>query len=172
MKKLFLSLVAGTFALTAAAQNSAIDALAEKYTDREGFTVVNLDGEALKSMGAMMANSGGEMNLGEDAPDIEMGELLENLKSLTVLVLDRADETFASEVRSVVSGKSYSPMVSLTKKGANIKVLSADIKRGKLRGNQEIVVTVNGGDNIVLVRLIGKFDPEVLSQIVASMNKS
>jgi hypothetical protein len=172
MKKLFLSLVAGTFALAAAAQNSAIDALAEKYTDREGFTVVNLDGEALKSMGQMLANSGGNVNLGEDAPDVEMGELIKDLASLTVLLLDRADEAFASEVRSAVSAKSYSPMVSLTKEGYNIKVLTADIKRGKLRGKQELVVTMNGDDKVILVRLIGKFDPETLSKITSSMNKS
>lgn len=56
MRKVLLSAVAAMFALAAGAQNKAIDDLVEKYTDAEGFTVVNMEGEALRSLSSMMAN--------------------------------------------------------------------------------------------------------------------
>lgn len=160
------------FALAAGAQNRAIDALAEKYTDSEGFTVVNLDGQALKNMSSMMANSDGTIQLGEGAPSVEIGELLDNIVSVTVLVLERFDEAFAAEVQGVVASKDYSPILSLNKEGTNVKMLSTDIKRGKLRGNQEIVLTVVNDGDVVLVRVIGKIDTEKISKMVSSMQKS
>ncbi len=172
MKKVLLSAVAVMFALAAAAQNKAIDALAEKYVDREGFTVVNVDGQALKNMSGMLAGSNGTIKFDENAPEIEVGELLDNIVSLTVLVLERGDKAFAEEVHSAVSSKQYSPMISFNEEGSNIRVLSSDIKRGKLRGNQEIVVTVVDEDDVVLVRVIGKIDTETVSKMVSSMQKS
>lgn len=172
MKKVLLAAVAVMFAVAATAQNREIDALVEKYTDTEGFTVVNLEGEALQGMMGMMEGKLSLQSEGENAPDIDVDdvkEVLKDIASVTVLVLNRVDDVFAGEVRSAIASQNYSPLISTTQEGAEIKILSMDIKRGKHRGNQEMVVSVSNGGNIVLVRVIGKFDPETFSKIMGAM---
>lgn len=159
--------MAAMFVLAAGAQNKAIDALAEKYLDAEGFTVVKLDGEAIKNMSGMLAQSNGTVSMGGDTPSVNVKKLLESISSVTVIALERADAGFAAEVLGAVSAGKYSPMFSRNEDGAIIKIVNAEIKRGQLRGNQEIVVTVAKDDAVVLVRVIGKIDTELLAKLAA-----
>jgi hypothetical protein len=172
MKKLFLTAVAAMFALAAGAQNQAIDELIEKYTDREGFTVMNMEGEAIKGLSSMVAQGDGTINLGDGTRTYKIGELLEEIVSVTAIVLEQADEVFVREARNAISSKDYSPIVSHNENGESVKILSAEIKRGQYRGNKEIVVMVVDNDETVLVRVIGKIDAQLLAKLANGMSRS
>ncbi len=165
-KKVLLSAVAALVAVTAVAQNKAIDALVEKYTDAEGFTVVNMQGEAIRGLSSMIAKGNGTINLGDGSPSFNIRELLDEIESVTAIVLDRADETFALEARQIISSDNYSPILSVNEKGQSIKMSSANIRRGAFRGNKELLMTVTGDSNTVVVRIIGKIDTERLARMV------
>jgi hypothetical protein len=166
MKKLFLSAAAVMLALAAAAQNKAIDALVEKYTDREGFTVVNMEGEALRGMSQMMSGSNSTITI-DNGESYQLSELMKEIVSVTALVLRRADEAFSQDVRDALASVRYSPIVSHNENGQQVRVSSADIRRGQLRGNKEIVVTVDNDSETVLVRVIGNIDTKLFAKILS-----
>jgi hypothetical protein len=169
MKKLFLFAAAAMLSMAAAAQNKAIDRLVEKYTDREGFTVINLQGDMLRSMGGMINR--GESSIEVDGKRYEIAELLKDIVSVNVVVLQRADEIFSRDVRDAIDAVRYSPILSISEGGQKVKVSSADIRRGTLRGNQEIVLMVDGGGQTVMARVIGKIDTRLISEIVNQAQK-
>ena len=171
IKRTFLLAVAALFALSAGAQNKAIDTLAEKYADSEGFTIVNLEGEALKSLSSMVSNGDGTINLGNGETH-NISELLEEIVSVTAIILGRADEVFSREVQNALDAVKYSPIMSHNDGGQRMKFVSADIKRGKLRGNKEIVVMVDGKEQTILIRVIGKIDTNMLAKLIAGAAKS
>ena len=173
MKKLLFSAAALLVALAAGAQNKAIGSLASKYTDVEGFTVVNLEGDALKSMIGMVSsgnNGSSTIDLG-DGQKFDIGELVKDIASVTVIVVEKTDELLDKEISRAISTVKYSPLLSVNNDGSRIKVLSADIKRGKLRDNKEIVLTVTENDEVVLVRIVGKIDSELLANLATQMQK-
>lgn len=172
MRKLILSAAAVMIALAAGAQNKAIDALVEKYTDAEGFTVVSMEGEAIKGLSSMIANGDGKINLGDGSKSYEMGELLDEIASVTAIILRRADEVFSREAGDAIATGKYSPIVSINSDGQRVKVSSADIRRGQYRGNQEIVALISDKDTVVLVRIIGTIDTDLLTEIINEANKS
>jgi hypothetical protein len=172
MKKLFLSAAAVMLTLAAAAQNKAIDELVEKYTDCEGFTVVNMEGEAVRGLSQMLAGGNTTFNLPDGAGSYELGELMKEIVSITAVVLRRADEAFSRDVRDALASVRYSPIVSHNENGQRVRISGTDINRGKLRGNKEIVVMVDGPDETVLVRVIGNIDTKLLAEMAREMKKS
>ena len=170
ISKIILLAAATLFALSAGAQNKSIDALADKYTDGEGFTIVNLEGDAIKSMSSMISDGDGTINLG-DGETHKISELLEEIVSVTAIILRGVNETFSSEVQNALDAVKYNPIMSHNESGQRIKIESTDIRRGKLRGNKEIVMLVDGEGQTVLLRVIGKIDTDLLSKLVANAAK-
>lgn len=170
MKKLLLSVASAIIALAAPAQNRAIDALVEKYGTAEGFTIVNLEGEAIKGLGSMISGNG---NISLDSGEsYRMSQLLEEVSSVVVIVSEKADELFAREVKNAVDGGKYSPILSTTTGEERITISSAEIKRGRFRGDKEIVLTIAGKDkSLVLVRVIGRIDTAILAKVAEDIRK-
>ncbi len=172
MKKLLLTATAAMIALVGVAQNKAIDALAEKYSATEGFTVVNLAGDMVKSISGMIPRAEGSITL-DDGTQYSLSELLNEIALITAVVNPNGgSEEFFGEVRRAVASGDYTPLVSHNADGQTVSVSSAEIRRGEFRKNQEIVVMVAGGDATVLVRLIGKIDTALLARILGEMQKS
>ncbi len=169
MKKAIFTVLATMFAIASQAQNRAIDALADKYADSDGVTVVNMEGDALKSFSRNVA--GGGMITLDNGEKHNLSELLEEIVSVTAIVMRRASESFSAEVRGALDAVRYSPIVSHNEGGKRVRVMSADIRRGKLRGNKEIVAMVDGDGEMVLVRLIGRVDTDLLARLAADAVK-
>jgi hypothetical protein len=171
MKKLLLSAAAVMLALAAAAQNKAIDELVEKYTDREGFMVVNLHDGAVQGLSAMIPAGEGSITL-DDGSQYSLGELLKEIVSVTAVVCREVDEELALEVKRATTLKGYSTVASISADGAMVKVVSKDIKRGEYRGCKEIVVSVLSNDATVLARVIGNIDPALFAKLAEEVKNS
>jgi hypothetical protein len=175
-KRLLLSALAAIALLAGAtqnatAQNNNIDALADKYVDREGFIVVNLSGEMLRGMSSVLADSDSKIGI-NDNTKVEIGELLEEVVSLTVIIMHKGtDEAFMSDIQNAVDAVKYSPIASINEDNMSIKVLSSKIKRGEFRNNDEIVVTVSDDEATLLCRVIGTVDTKRLTRLVKEMKK-
>ncbi len=170
MKKVLLLAVATMFALAAGAQNRAIDAIAHNYTDRDGATVIKMEGEAIRSLSHGLAGGEGTITL-EGGEKHSISELLEEIVSVTAIVVRGVNETFLTDIRGALQAADYSPIVSHNDDGARVRIVSADIRRGHLRGNREIVATVENADQTILVRLIGKIDTDLLARIATEQMK-
>jgi pectate lyase len=170
MKKLFLTAVAAMFALAAGAQNQAIDELVEKYTDREGFTVVNLNDGAVEGLSAMIPHGEGTITL-DDGSKYALSEVLKEIVSVMAVISREADEEFALEMRRATTLKGYSTVASVNGGGLIARVWSKNLKRGKYRGCKEVVVSVLSKDATVLARVIGNIDTDLLARLAAEASK-
>lgn len=171
MKKVIFAAIAAVVALSAAAQNRSIDLLAQKYTDTEGYTVVNLTDEAVQSiLGMMPAENFGEANVTlDDGTVFTLADMLRDISVVTAVILDRKDEKFAAEVRSAVKSGNYSTVASVNSDKVKVQVLAADVKRGKLRGKRELVLTVQDDKKMILGRIVGQLDVELLAKVAGEI---
>lgn len=174
MKKTLLAALAVALSLSAAAQNKAIDRLVEKYTDAEGYTVVNLSDEAVQGILAMMpAGQFGEAKVTlDDGTVLALSDILRDISAVTAVILNRYDERFAAEVRSALRGAKYSTIASVNSEDTKVQMLAADIRRGKLRGKREIVVTMQEDDSVILARIVGQMDVEKLAMVAKQVLKN
>lgn len=98
---------------------------------------------------------------------------MKKIVSVTAIVLQRADEAFTDEVQAAIGSGKYSPIVSHNSDDEFSKLVSMDIKRGKLKGNKEIVLMFVNENMTVLARVIGNIDSQLLAKLAAQMhNKS
>ncbi len=162
-KRVLLSIVALTVAFAAAAQNKAIDKLAAKYADKEGYTVLNMEGDMAKEMGKMVGGKAGK--------DVDISKLLENIVMVTVIVAEKPDPESAEDIKNAIATTDYTPIVTKVSERESIKILSNDIKRGKYKKKQEIVITVIDADDTIMVRIVGKIDMATLTKMAESMKK-
>ena len=170
MKKTLILAATLLLALTAAAQNKTIDTLADKYSETEGATVMNLDSEAIKGLAGFIPQGKGTINL-DDGTTYGIGQLIDDIEKVTIIVLKKTDEVFEREVQNALASVRYSPILSHNDGGNNVKISSIDIKRGKLRGNKEIVVTVTGDSETILLRVIADIDMELLAKLAQEVQK-
>ena len=171
MKKLFFSAVAVMFALAAAAQNKNIDKLVEKYTDTEGYTVMNLEGDAIRALSSMISADSSTIDLGNGTKYSDT-ELLEDISSVSFIVASgKADGAFTADVERAVSHKNYSTMLSYREGDSWVRVKTADVKRGKYRGEKEIVVVVNSDRMYILARVMGPIDLEKLAEALDELKR-
>lgn len=151
MKNLLLSVIAILFVIAASAQNKAIDALAEKYADTEGFEVTNLDRNAIRKLG-------NPRNI--DVEDVS--ELLKNISSVTAIFAEKPAGDFEEEVKSAVAGVNYSQIMSYESDGQFVNII--DTKPGKRK--KEIIVTISSDRRFSLIRATGKIDTTLLKILI------
>ncbi len=161
-KRVLLSIVALTVALAAAAQNQAIDKLAAKYADKEGYTVLNMEGDMVKEIGKMAGGA---------AESPELTKMLENVSLITVVVAQKPAPELAEDVKNAIDEVEYTPMISTVTEGQSVKILTNDIKRGKNKKKKEIVISVFQAEQVVLVRIVGDIDMAALTKMAESMGK-
>ncbi len=170
MKKVLLSAMAAMFALAAVAQNKAIEALAEKYADAEGFTVVNLNDGIVQGLATMIPQGEGTFKL-DDGTELILSELFKNIMSVTAIIHKGINERFALETKLSTAKQNYSTLVAHNSDDVTAKVLYKDLKRGKYKGNKEIVVTVIANGITVAGRVIGRIDAELLAKLAEEVRK-
>jgi hypothetical protein len=156
MKKIALLLSVMLLPLLAAAQNSPVDKLFDKYYGHEGFTTVLVNQEMFEVI-SKMEKEGGSI-------EGEMGGALGNIKRVRVLAQEKeADITgeinFMDELKGV-SFKDYKELVVVKEADEEVLVLARE------EGNKlaELLVLVGGKEN-VLVSIEGWFDMEDLESL-------
>ncbi len=153
MKKLFLSVAFLGLALLSQAQTNAIDAMFDKYSEREGFTVVSISGKML----GMFANNE-ESN--KDADNV-----ISRLKSIKILSVE--DSTlnkslnFYTELNKKLDLSVYEELM-LVKEGP-------DITRFLIRQTgsiiSELLVVTGGPGGNSLISIKGDLDMKNISDL-------
>ena len=153
MKKLFLSVAFIGLALMIQAQTNPIDAMFDKYSEKEGFTVVSISGKML----GMFANN-------KDA-DKEAGNVINSLKSIKILSVEDStlnkDLNFYTELNKKIDFTVYEELM-LVKEGP-------DITRFLIRqtGNtiNELLVITGGPGGNSLISIKGDLDMKTISNL-------
>jgi hypothetical protein len=128
--------------LGAAAQNRAIEALANKYSDRAGFSSMIVKGDI--STGFV-----GSLNI--EAVDIS--NIIRDISSIVVVRSTWPDADFSREVtRAVADG--YSTVMSSSSDGDHVRFLLSDDDR---RRESEFVIVILGDTTNLLVSIVGDY---------------
>jgi hypothetical protein len=152
MKKLILSLVIISTALTLYAQPAGFDRLYYQYKGEEGVVALKIPGFVMK-----LAGSIADLDREEKA-------LLKSLRSVTVLTIEEShlypDVNFTEEINLSNMKNGYKMLMEVHEDDEDV-IIAAREKNGKLR---DLIVVVGGNDN-VLVHVRGRMDSDLLENL-------
>jgi len=157
MKKLILSIAAVCLALVAGAQTNPVDAMFEKYSEKEGFTVVSISSRML----SMFAS--------QDADNKDAENLFAKLKSIKILSVEDSllnkDLNFYTELSRKLDLSVYEELM-IVKEGK-------DITRFLIQQKGEVIIELlvisggPGGNSLISIR--GNLDLKSISNISKEM---
>lgn len=156
MKNIITTLVL-LFAMQGAfAQNNAIEKYFQKYEDKESFTSVYVS-EYMFSLFA-------DIDV-EEVEDKEVMEILQGLKSLQVLTTEETPNKYYEEAIQLIDQKEYKMLMKVKDGDTNVRFLI------KKEGNvvQELLLLV-GGDEFVLLSIVGNIDLKKISKLAKHMD--
>jgi Domain of unknown function (DUF4252) len=167
MKTLKLTLVITAFVIISSVANaqSPFDKFYEKYATQEGYTSVNVSKELFQ----MFSNLGDQ----KDTSAKDMKKVMEQLNGLKVLTckpdsLKPGKATaFFNEASAIFNNPAYKELMTVNDKGCNIRFLTKSDANGKIG---EMIMLVNGKDEIVVLDLTGSIDLSTISKLSKSMN--
>ena len=153
MKKLFLSLFAILLTILSSAQSAAVDALFNKYSEMEGFTVVSISGR----MFSMFADKETE---NKDADNI-----ISKLKSIKILTVQDSllnkNINFYTEISKKLNISEYEELM-VVKEGRDITKFLIRQKGDLIT---ELIVITGGPGGNSLISINGEFNLKNLSQL-------
>lgn len=141
MKRFILTLLA-VVPLGAAAQNRAIEAMAQKYADREGYSTTVVKGDLSKGFA-------GSLNI----ESVDISNIIKDIKSIIVIRAERADENFAREVADAVA-EGYSTVMSASSGGERVRFLLSEAAKER---ENEFVITITGREANLVVSIVGNY---------------
>ncbi len=155
MKKLFVLFITMCFSLVIKAQTNPIDAMFDKYSERDGFTVVSISGRML----SMFSDSD------TDAAD----NVLSKLKSVRILSVEDSllnkDLNFYSELTRKLDISFYEELM-LIKEGPNITRFLIQ-QKGKVI--TELLVITGGPAGNSLISIRGELDLKNITNLSKQM---
>lgn len=135
---LLLSLVP----LGAWAQNRAIEAIAKKYADRDGFSTTVVKGDIASGFAGSL-----------DIESVDITNLIRDISSIIVVRSERPDDEFSHEV-SVAVATGYSTVLSASTNGEQVRFLLSE--RADERG-REFVIFITGKETNLVVSIVGDY---------------
>jgi hypothetical protein len=143
--------------LSARAQKSPVDAIFEKYANKEGFTTVMIS----KYMFRLFAN----MDVNQD----DFMKTIAGLESIKILTVEdsvlNSKINFYKEIINEIPLEEYKELMVVKKKGQDLKMLVRE-KNGQI---SEFLLIGGGNDN-VLISIVGKLNLESISKLSKEMN--
>ncbi|TFH38729.1 MAG: DUF4252 domain-containing protein [Bacteroidia bacterium] len=154
MKRLFLVLFIAIFAVSLSGQNS-IDRLFEKYSGKEGFVTVSINGNLLKLIASI------------DDDDDEIMKHADKFTTIRILAQEDdnvAVENFYDMVIDEVNRSGYEELVTINSSDADVKILvKAD---GKVFSE---FLLIAGGDENALIQIKGKLSSDDIKEMSESV---
>ncbi len=153
MKTIFLSTAIFCLVLMAQAQSNPIDDMIDKYSEKEGFTVVTISGKMFN------------MFSGEDTGNSAEGNVISKLKSIRILSVEdsilNSTINFYSELSKKIDLSVYEELM-VVKEGPNMTKFLI-----KQKGNiiNELLVLTGGPGGNSLISIQGDLDMKSLSNI-------
>ena len=157
MKKILFFLFI-SFPVTGFAQGSQIDDFFEKFSDKEGYTVITFT----KEMFELYSNKG---NSRQDKDSANVSGAITLMKMLTVNSDTKKSESFSKELQSVLPQNKYKKLMEIKEAGSNITFLI------RQEGNRikEFIMTIDGASPM-LIYIKGDMDLDQLSKLSDSMD--
>jgi len=157
MKKLFVFFITMCFSLVIKAQTNPIDAMFDKYSERDGFTVVSISGRML----SMFSDSDSD----NDAAD----NVLSKLKSVRILSVEDSllnkDLNFNSELTRKLDISAYEELM-LIKEGPDI---TRFLIRQQGKVITELLVITGGPAGNSLISIRGELDLKNITNLSKQM---
>lgn len=153
MKKLVISLLVLMALISAQAQKSPVDEMFNKYSEREGFTVVTISSKMFS------------MFSGKDDENKNTGDVINRLKSIQILSVE--DSTlnkginFYNELSKKLNMSEYEELMVI-KEGHDITKFLIKQKGDVIK---ELLVVKGGPDGNSLISIKGDLDLKSLSEI-------
>jgi hypothetical protein len=141
MKRLIIILLA-IVPIGAAAQNRAIEALAEKYTDRDGFSTTVIKGNLSNGFAGSL-----------DIEGVDISNIIRNISSIIVVRSETPDEEFTREVKRAVTN-GYSTVLSSNSDGEQVRFLLSEPTDGR---KNEFVIAITGRETNLIVSIVGDY---------------
>jgi hypothetical protein len=140
MKRLIITLLA-LVPLGAAAQSMAIEALATKYADRDGFSTTVVKGDI--STGFV-----GSLNV----ESVDISNIIKDISSIVVVRATQPDEEFTRDINRAVA-EGYETVLSSSSDGNRVRFLLTEETDHK----REFVIAIYGETTNVLVSIVGNY---------------
>jgi len=158
MKKLFLSLSVICLTLILNAQMGPIEDMFNKYSEREGFTVVSISGK----MFSMFA--------GQETKDKEAGEIINRLKSIKILSVEDSllnkNLNFYSELSKKLDMSDYEELM-VVKEGPDVTKF---LIRQKGDVISELLIVTGGPGGNSLISIKGDLNLKSISDLSKSID--
>jgi len=158
MKKLFLSFTVICLTLILNAQTGPIEDMFNKYSEREGFTVVSISGK----MFSMFA--------GQETKDKEAGEIINRLKSIKILSVEDSllnkNLNFYSELSKKLDMSDYEELM-VVKEGPDVTKF---LIRQKGDVISELLIVTGGPGGNSLISIKGDLNLKSISDLSKSMD--
>lgn len=157
MKKIILSLSLLVFAFNLQAQN--LDDIFDKYSEKDGFSVVYITQSMMDFFKDIEVDA-------SEAEIKDMQDAISGLENVKVLSYNGTNNrgNFENEVTSAL--KNFEELMIVKEKGQTVKIMM------QRQGNivKDLVIFVNGTDEIAFVRVKGEIDMNKISKLSKYMN--
>lgn len=141
MKRLIIILLA-LIPIGAAAQNRAIEALAQKYADRDGFHTTVVKGDLTSGFAGSL-----------DISNVDITNIIKDIRSIIVVRADGPDREFAREVSEAVA-TGYDTVLSTSSEGERVRFL---LSEGATSRDNEFVIAISGPKTNLVVSIVGDY---------------
>ncbi|WP_162555600.1 DUF4252 domain-containing protein [Reichenbachiella versicolor] len=160
MKTIKIFILSCLFALQASAQDSPVDQLFNKYSDKDGFTSVYIS----KYMFGLFSNSDSE-----DKDEDDMSNVLSGLESIRILTVEDKEINNSinlyDEIIKDISLSEYEQLMVVKEKGQDIRMMVR-----KEQGKIVDFLMIGGGSDNFLISINGNLDLDAISKLSDTMD--
>jgi hypothetical protein len=135
--------LAALLPVAAASQNRAIEALAEKYSGREGFTTTVLKGRITSDVSRTL-----------DIRSVDISSIMKDISAIVVVSAEKPDAEFERDARAAAASTGYTTVLSQSSRGQQVSFLVSENGRGR---RNEFVIIILGNDTNMLLSLVGDY---------------
>lgn len=156
MKTISLYFLLFMLTIPGKAQNKAVDDIFSKFEGKNGVTSVNISKDMM-SMAAQM-----------DSNDVKAKDLFAQIGGVKILAFEKAaseDKVAFDAMVKTLPLNDYKELMVVKDKNNNVRMLSKE-SQGKII---EFLLLVTGGDDPVLISIVGNIDPKELGKLSSCM---
>jgi len=157
MKRMLLAIAAMIIASAVSGQRTSLDDFFTRYSDRDGYTSVVVNGNLLKF-------------LGESGNTDRDGNALSKITSIRLVVREKENsspgESLVSEIRGIIRRGRYDELMSVRDDGADIRFM-ARMERDMVR---ELLLIIDGKDEAV-IQIEGNLTRDEASELISGDGK-